>query len=245
MENWFEDWFDSPYYHLLYKHRDYTEAEQFITNLFNYLNLDKKNTLVLDLACGKGRHSIHVNQLGYSVVGMDLSKQSILHAKEFENKQLHFQTADMRDFKYKFKFDLVLNLFTSFGYFKSHEENLSVLKAISSNLKPNGRIVLDYLNVKKALQQIPSEEKIKREEVDFTVKKKLIDDFIVKKISFNQGNKTYQFKEFVKSIDLNEFKTLANEANLTISETFGDYALNKFNEDSSDRLILILEKNVH
>ena len=245
MENWFEDWFDSPFYHLLYNHRDFTEAEHFIENLFQFLNPNKESSLILDLACGKGRHSIQLNQLGYDVVGLDLSEQSIYHAKTFENDRLHFHTADMRDFKMDVEFDIVLNLFTSFGYFKSHEENLEVFKTIDKNLSKNGRIVLDYLNVQKVVKNIPSEEKIVREGLEFNIKKKLKDEFIVKQISFNSDNKEYHFKEYVKAIDLIEFEKLAHEANFKITHIFGNYTLANFDKKSSDRLILIMERNVN
>jgi 2-polyprenyl-3-methyl-5-hydroxy-6-metoxy-1,4-benzoquinol methylase len=69
---WFASWFDTPYYHILYKERNYREAQVFMDNLTQYLNLPEK-AKVLDLACGKGRHSIYLNQLGYEVVGADLS----------------------------------------------------------------------------------------------------------------------------------------------------------------------------
>ena len=70
--NWFSSWFDSPYYHILYKERNFREAQIFIDNLTFYLNMDE-GSKVLDLACGKGRHSIYLNQLGYDVLGVDLT----------------------------------------------------------------------------------------------------------------------------------------------------------------------------
>ena len=70
---WFQSWFDTSYYPSLYKHRDYKEAEVFIKNIANYLNLDKDDS-ILDLACGKGRHSIFLNTLGISVTGLICQK---------------------------------------------------------------------------------------------------------------------------------------------------------------------------
>jgi 2-polyprenyl-3-methyl-5-hydroxy-6-metoxy-1,4-benzoquinol methylase len=63
--NWFESWFDSPFYHKLYHQRDFSEAENFIKKLYDFLKL-KENLNVLDLACGKGRHALSLNQLGKS-----------------------------------------------------------------------------------------------------------------------------------------------------------------------------------
>ena len=69
---WFKDWFNTSYYHTLYKNRDDKEAERFVKNLVNFTKLPLKSK-ILDLACGKGRHSITLNRLGMDVIGVDLS----------------------------------------------------------------------------------------------------------------------------------------------------------------------------
>jgi len=88
-ENWYSSWFDTPYYHILYKERNYREAQIFMDNLTHYLNLPEK-AKVLDLACGKGRHSIYLNQLGFNVLGADLSENSIAEASKNSNETLNF-----------------------------------------------------------------------------------------------------------------------------------------------------------
>ena len=65
--NWFKNWFNSPYYHILYKNRDIKEAELFIDNLINKLKL-KKTSKLIDIACGKGRHACYFNKKGFDVV---------------------------------------------------------------------------------------------------------------------------------------------------------------------------------
>ena len=94
MSEWFKTWFDSEYYHLLYKDRDQTEAENFVKKIYQYLSPSINQTM-LDLACGKGRHSIHLNKMGALVEGCDYSENSIRHAKQFENDRLQFFTHDM------------------------------------------------------------------------------------------------------------------------------------------------------
>jgi SAM-dependent methyltransferase len=123
MSEWFGTWFDSEYYHLLYKDRDYTEAEAFVAKLAAYLE-PPKDALIHDLACGKGRHSIYLNKLGYHVEGSDYSANSIKHAKQHENDTLKFYVHDMR-LPMPRKYDYILNLFTSFGYFNTEAEHLS------------------------------------------------------------------------------------------------------------------------
>ncbi len=242
MDNWFETWFDSYHYHLLYQNRDYSEAEAFIKLLFKHLKPDRKNARILDLACGKGRHSIQINGLGYQVQGIDLSESSIKAAKEFENSNLSFSTGDMRYFNGNLPFDLVLNLFTSFGYFKDDEENLLVIKNISNNLKPGGKLVLDYLNSKMIVSQLPQSDQITRDGIQFHIEKFIEGNFIVKKIAFEEHGKSYSFREFVRTIDLSNFENYFKQAGLCLINTFGDYDLQDFDENKSPRLILIAEK---
>jgi len=139
---WFQSWFNTSYYHLLYRNRDYKEAEVFIKNIVKYLNLDKDDS-ILDLACGKGRHSIFLNSLGFNVTGLDLSKNSIKEAKTRESSSLHFDVHDMRNL-YNTQFEVVLNLFTSFGYFEKDLDNFKVIQTIKSSLKQNGIGVIDF-----------------------------------------------------------------------------------------------------
>ena len=157
-ENWFASWFDTPYYHILYKERNYREAQIFMDNLTHYLNLPEK-AKVLDLACGKGRHSIYLNQLGYEVVGADLSENSIAEANKNQNKTLHFQVHDMRE-TFEDKFDAIFNLFTSFGYFENDEDNLTTLKAMKESLTEHGFAVIDFMNVNQVIGNlVPAEVK--------------------------------------------------------------------------------------
>lgn len=239
--NWFAEWFDSDYYHILYQHRDDSEAESFINTLSEHLKLPKKSN-VLDLACGKGRHSIQINELGYNVLGLDLSKESIQFAKQFENKQLHFTTGDMRALPYSNHFDLVLNLFTSFGYFLEENDNLLAIQSIAKVLKEGGRLVLDYLNTAKVSAMLPQTNTIIRDNIQFKTEKFIEDEFIVKSINFENNDQSHHFQEFVRRIDLEKFKRYFNSCGLELIETFGDYQLNEFDEQQSERLILIAEK---
>ncbi len=237
---WFEDWFNSEYYHVLYKNRDQHEAEKFITNLVNHLKINK-SAYLLDLACGKGRHAIFLNSLGFNLLGLDLSKNSITQAKEFENKNLHFQVHDMREVYKENTFDIVLNLFTSFGYFNSLEENLKVIKSIHTQLKPNGKLIIDFINAKKFITNlIPFEEKILKG-INFKIYKKIENKQFVKTIEIINENKNYSFQEKVQALELPDFLDLTKGL-FNLENTFGNYNLDAFNAENSDRLILEFQK---
>lgn len=239
---WFGEWFDSPYYHVLYKHRDYEEAKEFLDNLVQYLHITADHK-VLDLACGKGRHSIYLNRKGFNVVGVDLSEQNIEHAREFENERLHFFIHDMRKAVGKEQFDFILNMFTSFGYFESEEENEKAICAAAEALKPGGKLVIDFLNPYVVVHNlVPSEDKLV-EGINFKITRKLSDDgYILKDIQFTDNGSHYHYQERVKAIRRIEFLGYFRQANLKLVEIFGDYHLNPYQKDSSERMIFVAQK---
>lgn len=238
---WFECWFDSPYYHVLYKNRDFTEAELFIDNLIQLLEPEKTNRF-LDLGCGKGRHSIYLNKKGFNVTGIDLSEGSIACAKTQENETLHFYKHDMRKLFRSNYFDVVLNLFTSFGYFKQERDDNAVINAVSKALKPNGIVVLDFMNSKKVIANLSCEETKIVDGIDFKISKILEDNFIVKKIQFTDKGKEYHFEERVKAITLADFEKYFEANKLKIVHLRGNYNLEEFDELSSERLIIMARK---
>lgn len=236
---WFQDWFNTTYYHLLYDYRNEEEAEHFMSNLLKFLNLTPSDT-ILDLPCGRGRHSLFLNSLGHQVVGADISENSIVHARHFENQRLRFMIHDMRE-PLNEKYNAIFNLFTSFGYFDNEETNAKVLKNFKLGLQDNGHIVIDFLNLAKVRTElVPSQELIKQG-VEYKIKKRITDQFIIKDIEVIDGDNQYKFQEKVQALDLEKFKRYSSEAGLTILKTFGDYSLNDFSEPDSDRLILIMQ----
>jgi SAM-dependent methyltransferase len=156
-KEWFSEWFNSPYYHILYQNRDEKEAEFFLRNVVQKLDFAAHHRIV-DLACGKGRHAIFLNSLGFDVTGVDLASQSIQNAKQFSNDRLHFDVQDLRSLSVKNNFDIALNLFTSFGYFSSLEEDELVVKNIHSILKPKGVLLIDFMNAECVIKNLVERE---------------------------------------------------------------------------------------
>ncbi len=240
-KNWFASWFDSPYYHILYKNRDFKDAEFFIQNLTNFLN-PKPEDKILDLACGAGRHSIYLNSLGYNVTGVDLSPNSIETALESKKENLNFDVHDMREVYQENGFNFVFNLFTSFGYFDSNAENIKMLQSVEKTMKKDGVFVLDFFNSNKVIADLVKEEKKEVEGVQFNLKRELKEGSIIKSIEFEDENKSFSFSERVQAINLEDFKELFSHTNMKIIATFGDYSLEKFDNKKSDRLIIVAQK---
>lgn len=241
IQNWFETWFNSPYYHLLYQHRDDREAQKFLNNLLAVLKPPQK-AAILDLACGKGRHAVFLHKQGFNVMGTDLSKSSINWAKQFENTGLKFLVNDMRVPLKNKKFNCIFNLFTSFGYFDKRKDNLKVLSAANQLLEQNGCLVIDFLNVIFVKKNIIKEEQIDRNGLVFHINRKIEDGQIQKRIRFTDKNKSYDFTEYVQALSLADFEDLLEQANMFIHNIYGDYQMQAFNPEYSDRLILICKK---
>ena len=238
-KHWYASWFDTPYYHILYKDRDYTEAQVFMDNLTIYLNLPE-NGKILDLACGKGRHSIYLNKLGYNVTGVDLSEQSIQYAKKFENDNLKFEVHDMSK-PYPDNFDAVFNLFTSFGYFEDESCNLNTINSIKQELNPNGFGVIDFMNVNNVIDNLVSQDIKTVDGIDFKQNRRVEDGYIIKDITFEENGEQFSFQERVKAFTLDGFQDLFNEANVHLLDIFGDYKLQKYHPNTSERLIMIFK----
>lgn len=239
-DEWFDSWFDSTYYHTLYQHRSFEEAEQFLRQLVSFLNVDQSAS-ILDLCCGKGRHSIFLNKAGFQVTGVDLSTNSIAWAKQFANSRLDFFVHDMRQPVGQL-FDYVFNLFTSFGYFDSHEENERVMKAMHDSLHPEGTLVIDFLNAQKVIDNLVPYTEQQLDGILFRISKEVVGRNVVKTIEFEDQGQAFQFHERVELIQLEDFERYLNATGLRLFHTFGNYHLKPFDKETSDRLILVAKK---
>lgn len=243
MKEWFEEWFDSPYYHLLYQHRNDDEATNFVKQLVAHIK-PSSNATLLDLACGKGRHAKAFADLGLDVTGVDLSPQSIEAANKFKHQHLHFYTHDMRHLFRSNYFDIVCNLFTSFGYFKSHHDHILVANNIYHSLKKGGVFVFDFINASHAKQNIIQNpfEDIQRENVHFNIQRSFKNNQVLKSIQIKDGTFERTYTERVNVFTLKVILDLFVKAGLTHLETFGNYSLAAYDEIKSPRMIMLFEK---
>jgi len=241
MKNWFDTWFDTKYYHILYKNRDYSEAELFISNLTKVLGIDK-NAHVLDLACGKGRHSVYLNKLGHTVTGVDLSNESIVHANQLSNDNLSFFVHDMRERMDNKSFDYVFNLFTSIGYFEDESDNIKMLQSVDSYTNPNGVLVIDFMNAHKVVNSLVRAETKTIEGITFNISRDVVEGFIVKTIQFTDAGQDFKYQEKVQALKLSDFENYLKHTNFSIYRVVGDYNLGNFELENSNRLIIFAKK---
>jgi SAM-dependent methyltransferase len=195
------------------------------------------------LACGKGRHAVYLSQHGYDVTGVDLSPESIAYAQEYAHERLHFHVHDMRDPLRSGPFDLIFNLFTSFGYFAQQTENVVALRSAAAALRPGGKMVIDFMNTERTLRELVLEEEKIVSGTTFRITRHLDEDFIVKEIRFQDDNGVEQrFEERVRALSQAQFEEYFQMAGLRLAEVLGDYQLAPYDEAVSPRMIFVLKK---
>jgi len=240
-DNWFKSWFNSKYYHILYKHRDNAEANLFIGKLVEKIQLTQ-GMRVADICCGKGRHSIELSSYQLNVWGMDLSENSIEEARLHGNELTKFDVHDMRVPFPESNFDAIFNLFTSFGYFNDPQEDLKCLLNIHESMKPGGKFVQDYIHADYFTKDFPVGEEKEIDGVKFGISKYVEEGHIVKKIEVSDKNYSEVFFERVQIYSLQNLIELHEKAGFEVETIMGDYHLNAFSAKNSQRIILISRK---
>ncbi len=240
--DWFKEWFNSPYYHLLYSHRNKDEALAFIKRLIAHLQ-PAEGSRMLDVACGKGRHSRALAKMGFDVTGIDLSLESINEAKESEDENLHFFQHDMRLPFWIRYFNYAFNFFTSFGYFRTVREHNNAIRTIARSLNTNGVFVMDYLNVHYEENHLEKGHEKKVEGVKFRIAKWHDEEHFFKQIQVEEKGVTrHVFTEKVAKFTLGDFTEMFAYQGLQIQEVYGDYKLSEYDIRKSPRLIMIAKK---
>lgn len=242
-KTWFTNWFNSPYYHQLYAHRDEKEAKAFIERLIAYLHPVDHATM-LDMACGRGRHSRTLAALGFDVTGVDVAPENIRFAKRYETSHLHFEVHDMRKLLCSRCFDYVFNFFTSFGYFDQAHQNELSLHTMVTALKKDGILVMDYMNSPTASRQLVPREEKKIKETLFVIERHEDDRYFYKTITVTDPLATtpLRFTEKVCKFSLAELSGWLQKQGMILQEVKGDYQLQPYDEQHSPRMILIARR---
>lgn len=234
---WYQDWFDENYL-ALYSHRDDRDAQRQIDLLLRELRPGADDR-ILDLGCGSGRHVAELRRRGFSVIGLDLSETLLSRARN-DYPRCCFVRGDMRYIPGRF--DMILSLFTSFGYFDSHSENQKVLHAVSESLNPGGRFWLDFLNADTLRQNLEPEQDVQvSDTVCVHVRRSINNGFIVKDIRFQTPDGPIDYRERVRLYTRNQLKTMLESAEMRVEKVFGNYSGVKWSR-GSERTIMCCNK---
>lgn len=242
-KEWYKDWFSSPYYEVLYYKRNEAEAAAFIERLVNHLQ-PSNGSLMLDVACGKGRHSRELAEMGFDVTGIDIAVPAISEALKYQADNLHFFVHDMRLPFYINYFKYAFNFFTSFGYFNTQREHDNALRTIAQSLETGGIFVIDYLNASYVTTHLIPTENATVEDAFFTIKRWQTTEHFFKEIKIVvPGTETMPvYTEKVAKFSLLQLTEMLSKQHLEVQEVFGNYQLGQYDEPTSPRLIIIAKK---
>lgn len=244
MSEWFKDWFDSNEYLDVYSHRDKTDVANLLVLITRNYDF-KSETKVLDAACGNGRFSNYFAKTGFDVTSFDLSMQllKIAQRKSTEdNLNVKYFRSDIRNVPLKGSFDLVLNMFTSFGYFTSDNENFSFIRTAYELLNEKGYFIFDYLNkdyvinnlIPKSHKTIGNKKIIEERRINNNrVEKKIIIESSSERKIFQESVLIYSKDEIIDGFNLCGFK---------VAKIFGDYIGSNYNSLTSERLLIFFVK---
>ncbi len=237
---WYQESFGDDYL-LVYQHRNRTMADQEVDQLLTWLDLSKEDR-ILDLCCGMGRHSITLAKRGLQVLGLDLSEVLLRKANSLayqEGLWVPFIHGDMRKLPFvENSFDVVLNLFTSFGYFPEDDENRQVLAEVSRVLRTSGRFFIDFLNRKRVVETLVPESQRFIQDVAIYEQRWIDGDFVCKKIRVRDGSGERVYHERVKMYTFEQMCDLLTQSGLRPIKAYGNFHGDPYSEDSERMMII-------
>ena len=242
--SWYSDWFNSEYYLKVYSHRNESEAERLVQLIVENVSLPI-NSSIIDMACGSGRHSIVFARKGYDVTAVDLSERLVTEAKMIAEKSkvnIDFVLSDILEFKSDKKFDLALNLFTSFGYFESDDENFRLLLKAYELLNTDGYFVIDYFNINYLLKNLVPTSILSENWLRIIQNRSIQGNRVRKDISIENNKSVERYYESVRLYNYSDMINFINKAGFCKIKEYGDYNGSNFNDDSSPRLIIFAKK---
>lgn len=238
MKEWYKHSFGEDYL-VVYQHRNRLDASKQVEKLVDWLELDQSD-LILDLCCGNGRHTIALTERGYHVVGVDLSEALLLKAvQNSKGMGIPFIKGDMRCLPFVDNtFDVVVNLFTSFGYFAEDKENQQVFKEIARVLNHNGRFLIDFLNRSAVEKNLVPRSEREQGGIKIREERYIEGDFVCKKIFVCDEDGEREYQERVKMYDLNQMEQMITHAGLSIKQVFGNFEGETYHQNSERMIIM-------
>lgn len=241
-KDWYETYFDENYLKI-YMNRNEEASNKELESLMEWVSWEPGQH-VLDLCCGFGRHSRWLAQKGLRVTGVDLSTTLLQEAiRRTINQDIRYMHADARNIPFHEEMDLVVSMFTSFGYFPEDTENALVISRVSQALKPGGYFLFDYLNPGYLRLHLNPFSSSTQGDMVINQYRSIQEPYVCKKIIINENDKEKQYEERIRLYDLDSMTAMLEQNHLQIHHLFGDYDASSYDLTESPRMIFICQKN--
>jgi SAM-dependent methyltransferase len=217
-------------------------AAQDVEHAITMLKLES-GAPICDLCCGVGRHSLELARRGFRVTSVDRTIHYLEEAKaraEAEQLDIEFVHEDARNFRQPNSFDAVINLFTSFGYFKEPSENMAVLDNIYASLKPGGKLLIELMG-KEVLARIFQERDWRQEEDAILLEERKVGknwDYIEARWILFKGGKKYEQTFYPKLYSAMELCEMLSRSGFREMETYGGLDGSPYDQNANRLTVL-------
>lgn len=220
-------------------------ASQEVEQLMNLLKL-QQDSMICDLCCGVGRHSLELVRRGFKVTGVDRTMGYLQEAKkkaDAEGLEIQFIHKDIRDFCQPDSFDAVLNLYTSFGYFEERTDEIKTLGNIYKSLKSNGKLIMELMG-KEVLARIFQERDWREEEGIILLEERKVGEnwrFIESRWILIKDGKRYERKFYPRLYSAVELCELMSSCGFSRVDTYGGLDGSPYDQNAK-RLVVVAHK---
>ena len=201
---------------------------------------------VLDLCCGFGRITLELARRGFNATGVDLCRSYLETAKENalqEKLEIDFIENDVRSYKSKEAFDLVINLYNSFGYFENPDDDFILVKNAFNSLKAGGAFIIDVLGKEIAVRDYNEAEWFERAGYMVLTETNPLDSWssIWNRWILITNNKHWEKELTQRLYSASELRSLLYKAGFAIVEIYGNWDEGEYNQHAQS-LIAVARK---
>lgn len=209
----------------------------------------KRGSKILDIPCGFGRHSIELAKRGYDVTGQDINGYFLDLARRSAKKHdvsPRFLKADMRKIDFENEFDLVLNLFTSIGYFEKEDDDILFLREASKSLKKGGKLLVDTVNRERVLGDYMKKSWSELQDGTIILFERKFDQVsgtsYEQRIVIDKAGRRKRISIVLRLYALSELISLVERSGFKFESVFGDFEGGEYGLKSTRCIVLASKK---
>ena len=227
---------------MLFNQQRLSSAHGEVEKIIALLEIEKGDR-ILDLCCGIGRHSLELSRLGFEVVGVDRTTGYIENARQEAEKgdlDAEFIVGDMREVCAPTSFDIVMNLFGSFGYFEDPEDDRKVVENVYSSLRPGGKFLIETMGKEILAREFQERDWVEEGDLLLLSEKKVSDNWgrIKTRWIAIRGGQRIEHNVSLRSYSAVELSSLLVECGFGEVQVYGDLAGIGYDQ-AAKRLVVI------